>query len=140
MLRCDAYTNRSDCDSQNLCSWLDNAQQCQQKSGGLAIAVLEASRASPSPPPTGASGLPATLGYEIDRASSIDGPILASHTVCIDAAKPDPAVASCARFCNGHVGCSAFDISMVYGKCTLYRSVDKTTPLGGYISGRKAAH
>jgi hypothetical protein len=51
--------------------------------------------------------------HEINRSSSISGPTLASHTIGIDAAKPDPAVQSCARLCNGHLGCSAFDISVV---------------------------
>jgi hypothetical protein len=138
MLRCDSYTNASDCDSQTLCAWADTAQQCQKKSGGLSVAMLEASRTSTSQPSTGASGSAATLGYEVDRSSSIDGPILASHTIGIDAAKPDPAVESCARLCNNQLGCSAFDISVVYGKCTLYRSVEKSTALGGYISGKKA--
>jgi uncharacterized caspase-like protein len=139
MLRCDAYTNRSDCAAQTLCSWVDNTQQCQQKSGGLAVAVLEAPPTSKPQPPTGVPGSAVTLGYEINRPSSISGPMLASHTIGIDAAKPDPAVESCARLCNSHLGCSAFDISVVYGNCTLYRSVEKSTPLGGYISGKKAA-
>lgn len=79
------------------------------------------------------------VGYEINKSSSISGPTLASHTIGIDAAKPDPAFESWARMCDSHLGCFAFDISVVYGKCTLYRSVEKSTELGGYISGKKAA-
>jgi hypothetical protein len=135
MLRCDSYTNRLDCDSQALCSWANNAQQCQKKSGSLSVAVLE----SKSQPPTTASAPVVTLGYEISRPSSISGPTLASHTIAIDAAKPDPAIEACARLCDNQLGCSAFDLSVVYGKCTLYRSADKSTALGGYISGKKAA-
>jgi uncharacterized caspase-like protein len=130
-----ADLNSFDCDSQALCAWVDNAQHCQKKSGSLSVAVLE----SKSQPPTMASGPAITLGYEISRPSSISGPTLASHTIGIDAAKPDPAIEACARLCDNHLGCSAFDISVVYGKCTLYRSVEKSTPLGGYISGKKAA-
>jgi hypothetical protein len=112
----------------------DNTQQCQQKSGGLAVAVLEAWSTSKSRPPTGAFGSAVTLGSEINKSSSISGPTLVSHTIGIDAAKPDPAVESCARLRDSHLGCSVFDISVVYGKCRLYRSVEKSTELDGYIS------
>jgi hypothetical protein len=139
MLRCESYSERSACESQSGCVWGDTNPQCQRKSGSLSVAALEAAAAAKSPPSAAAANPTSAGGYEVNSFSSLSGPTVASHTITIDAAKPDPAIESCARLCNSHLGCSAFDISVVYGKCTLYRSVEKSTPLGGYISGIKPA-
>jgi Caspase domain len=139
MLRCESHAGRSACELDTSCAWADANQQCQRKIGSLSVAALEAATAAKSGLSPPASSSTSAGGYEVNRFSSLTGPTLASHTISVDAAKPDPAVESCARLCNSHIGCSAFDISLVYGKCTLYRSVEKSTPLGGYISGIKPA-
>jgi uncharacterized caspase-like protein len=138
MLRCESYAGRSACAADSNCAWADSNQQCQRKSGSLAAAALEAATAA-NPQPSASAGNSTSAGYEVNRFSSLSGPTLGSHTISVDAAKPDPAVEACARLCNSHLGCLAFDISLVYGKCTLYRSVERSTPLGGYISGIKPA-
>ena len=78
-------------------------------------------------------------GYEVERLSSITGSILSAINIRIDASKPDEGITSCARLCDGATGCTAFDVSVVYGTCTLYRNVEKKGSLGGYISGVRIA-
>jgi hypothetical protein len=95
------------------------------------IPQLAGNRAAPASNPTSAGS------YEVNSSSSLTGPTLANHTITIDATKPDLDIESCARHCNHHLSCSAFDISLVYGKFTFYRSVEKSTPPGGSISGIK---
>jgi hypothetical protein len=100
-------------------------------------AGIKQATATPAPSaPQPASASP-TAGYQVDKLSNISGPILTTSHISIDASKPDPAIASCARLCDATTGCAAFDISVVYAKCTLYGKVEKKGSLGGYISGVK---
>jgi hypothetical protein len=91
------------------------------------------------PPQAPAARPTVVAGYEVERLSSITGPILSASNIRIDPSKPDEGIASCARLCDGATGCTAFDVSVVYGTCTLYRNVEKKGSLGGYISGVRIA-
>ena len=85
--------------------------------------------------PVERSKVTGSKGYDVERVSSIRGKILDSSQIRIDASKPDDGIAACAGLCNSTRGCAAFDVSVVYSKCTLYGSVEKKSSLGGYISG-----
>jgi hypothetical protein len=64
MLRCESYPERTACELNTNCSWADNRKQCEQKSGGLATAMLEA--LPPSKPASQApcQGIEALVGNE----------------------------------------------------------------------------
>jgi len=94
---------------------------------------------SPSPIYARDPTLRVVRGFQIERPSSLTGRILTSTTIRIDASKPDPSVEVCAELCEARSGCTGFDISLVYGKCTLYDPIEKKSALGGYISGIKPA-
>jgi len=80
-----------------------------------------------------------TVGnYEIGKLSSISGPLLVTDYIAgFDASRPDSGVETCARRCDATQGCKAFDVSLVYSKCSLYGAADRTVLMGGYISGIK---
>ena len=83
---------------------------------------------------------PGAEGYLVEKLASVTGPTLSTLTVAIDVSKPEPAIAACARHCDAYsTSCAAFDLSLVYGKCTLYSKVERKGSLGGFISGVKMA-
>jgi formylglycine-generating enzyme required for sulfatase activity len=55
----------------------------------------------------------------------------------VDASKPDAAIQTCASACDTASQCQGFDFSIVYGNCTLYSTIEKKSPLAGYISGTR---
>ena len=57
MLRCESYPERTACELNTSCSWADNRKQCEQKSGGLAIALLKALPASKPAPQAPCQGI-----------------------------------------------------------------------------------
>ena len=76
--------------------------------------------------------------YDIEKLSSVNGQLLAtSHIPSFDASRPDSGVETCAQRCDATHGCKAFDVSLIYNKCSLYGSVDRKGSMGGYISGVK---
>jgi uncharacterized caspase-like protein len=95
-------------------------------------------------PGAGSSGSGSTSsgveGYTVENLSSVTGPTLSAITLPVDASKPEPAVAACARHCDAFsTSCAAFDLNLVYGRCTLYSEVKRKGSLGGFISGVKVA-
>jgi hypothetical protein len=118
-LRCDTYTNRSDCDAQTLCAWVGDTRQWSTKSGAWRppcskLRPCRNPNLRRAPPPlrsrldTRSKGLPASAVRRWQATRSALMP-----------PSQDPAVESCARLCDSHLGCSIFDISVVYSKCTL---------------------
>jgi hypothetical protein len=53
----------------------------------------------------------------------------------VDASNRQTAINQCGQSCSSQDGCVAFDLSVVYGKCTLYKRVDSVSQLGGYVAG-----
>jgi hypothetical protein len=64
MLRCESYPERTACELNTSCSWADNRKQCEQKSGGLAIALLKALLASKPAPEGPCARVEALVGNE----------------------------------------------------------------------------
>jgi hypothetical protein len=88
--------------------------------------------------PQSASNTRTVGNYQIDKLSSISGPPLVTGYIAdFDASRPDSGVETCARRCDATQGCKAFDVSLVYSKCSLYGAADRTVLMGGYISGIK---
>ena len=63
MLRCASYPERTACELNTSCSWVANAK-CQQKSVGLATALLEALPPSKPAPEGSCAGVEALVGNE----------------------------------------------------------------------------
>ena len=63
MLRCELYPERTACELNTNCSWAANTK-CQQKSGGLATALLEALPPSKPTPEVPCQGIEARVGNE----------------------------------------------------------------------------
>ncbi len=92
----------------------------------------------PPPAPRRIDPAPATVGnYAVERVSAIAGRAIGSRQLSFDASKPEGGIAACAAACDSTTACVAFELSLVYSKCTVFENVEKTTSLGGYISGVK---
>jgi uncharacterized caspase-like protein len=90
----------------------------------------------PPKPATGQGSQSTIVGnYTVEKMSTLNGEVLSTRQLTVDASKPEGAIAACAAACDPEPQCLGFDLSVVYGKCYLYKKVYKKSELGGSISG-----
>jgi hypothetical protein len=77
--------------------------------------------------------------FNIDTLTSVTGSRISASVVQVDASKTAGAVSRCSQLCLDVSDCVAFDLSIVYSRCTLYSRVDSRPTLGGYITGLRKA-
>ncbi len=88
------------------------------------------SRPTAGPQPTGVDA------FDVEKVSSINGTLLATRQLtAVNAADPKPGIDTCAIACASTERCVAFEVNVVYSRCSLYSTFAGRKDLGGSISG-----